>query len=187
MNKHLFVTGKINHIKGQKRLDLIPTNDEKLNQRAKDSITEIANVVTFYDISKVKNTDYYFIFKKYGINSNYLDEETVKARVESMLNGNTEIVANSEDFSHRFSDKNTAFIDVNNNIIITKGKENIKEVCIELLMHSYDYINQVWNVETEFEKIAMATDTALIYKTHDLDMTKQIEDTSRKPIKLFYN
>ena len=50
MNKHLFVTGKINHIKGQKRLDLIPTNDEKLDQRAKDSITEIANVVTFYDI-----------------------------------------------------------------------------------------------------------------------------------------
>ena len=104
-----------------------------------------------------------------------------------MLNGNTEIVANSDDLSLKIKKERDVFIDVNNNIIITKGKENLKAICIELLMRSYDYTNQTWNVEIEIERIKKATDTALIYKTHDLDMTTQIENTSRKPIKLLYN
>lgn len=187
MQKSLFVEAKLDHFKGKRRIDILQNQDKKLISKAKDSILRIANVITFYDFGKVEDTDYYFIFKKFGVNNNFQDEEAVRAITERFVKGETEGVINPEGLTIGTEKESDVFIDVVNNIIITKGENNLQDVCVDLLMHSYDYIKQEWNVDRERAAIERSTDTALIYKTHKLDMHEQIEMTSRKPIKLFYN
>ena len=181
MVKSLFVEGNLNHNEGEGRLEIISTKDELINRRVNDSLRAIANVVGFYDFGKLEDSDYYYFFKKYGINKNIQSEEEVKTMVKGLVeSGDSGLTIGTEN-------ERDMFLDINNNIIITRGEKNARTISIELLMLSYVYLNQEWNKEIEREKIKKAVDVPVIVKTHKLDMQEQIEMTSSKPIKLFYN
>ena len=160
--KHLFKEGNFKDINGKKVLQMEST-DEAANIYFDESLYEISNTVGMYDFGKLADTEYYYIFKKYGkegkINSNI-----VEASLKKILQGNLDDVVN-RDISLGISDEsieNDIFWDVNNNIIFVKGKDNLKRICIDLTWVGYERIG-IKNRTSELEEeLILSQDIPLI-------------------------
>ena len=115
--KHLFKEGHFKELNGKKVLEM-ESQDEAANIFFEQSRYEISSTIGMYDFGKLANTEYYYIFKKYG-KENKIDPNVVETSLEKILHGNLDDVVN-RDTSLGIPDQlieNDIFWDVNNNII----------------------------------------------------------------------
>lgn len=90
------------------------------------------------DFEKLSNTEYYYVYKKYG-KENKIDRNVVEASLEKILNGNLNDVVN-RDTTLGMSDKlieNDIFWDVNNNINFVQGN-NLKKTIYLYIVFVYN-------------------------------------------------
>ena len=136
--KHLFKEGHFKELNGKTVLEM-ESQDEAANIFFEQSRYEISSTIGMYDFGKLANTEYYYIFKKYG-KENKIDPNVVETSLEKILHGNLDDVVN-RDTSLGIPDQlieNDIFWDVNNNIIFVKGKENLRQICMDLVWVGYE-------------------------------------------------
>jgi len=193
--KHLFKEGKFVEIGGIKRIEFYGINEEA-DFKFQDSVYRMSSLVGLYDYKKLEGTDYYYIYKAYGVGSpsdqngsTRMNPNTVANSLKKILDGNNGDVINYEDLTLGcgFSEiENDIFWDVNNNIIFTKGEEALRDMCVYLLMRSVMSLGVERTKETEEEYISKAIDVPMIAKLYNLDSRPFAENNSKK-IKLLYN
>ncbi len=162
--KHLFKEGKYKDNNGRKEL-VLETADEAANYYFDQSLYEISSTLGMYDFEKLIDTDYYYIFKRYG-KEGKLDPSTVEICLKSILQGNLNDVVN-RDTSLGIPDKsieNDIFWDVNNNIIFVKGKENLKQICMDLAWVGYERLGLKNRTSELEEELILSQDIPLITK-----------------------
>lgn len=186
--KHLFVEGHLNQRKGQKRLDIIKREDKYSDKQIENSLDKISRLIDFYDFDNIKGTGFYYLYQEYGFGNNNQDKEEISKSLSRIIDGKREYVENTSFLSldlKRIRDVGDVFIDVNNNIILCNGRDNLKEMCVELLMRNYTSLGEEWTLSSEAKHVLGATDNLVISKLFLLDQTKD-ESLNRKPIKLIY-
>ena len=150
--KHLLKEGNFKEVDGKKVLEF-NSNDASADIHFDKSLYEISSTLRMYDFEKLTDTEYYYIFKKYG-KEGKMDSNLVQTSLRKILQGNLEDVVNCNT-SLVIPDKtieNDIFWDVNNNIIIVKGKENLRLMCLELAWIGYEKIgikNRTTGLEQE--------------------------------------
>lgn len=162
--KHLFKEGHFKKTNGKKVIEFEST-DEAANIYFEQSLYEISSTLGMYDFGKLTNTEYYYIFKKYG-KEDKIDPNVVETSLEKILQGNLDDVVN-RDTSLGIPDEsieNDIFWDVNNNIIFVKGKENVRQICIDLAWVGYERLGiKNRTIELE-EELILSQDIPLIKK-----------------------
>ena len=101
------------------------------------SVEKVLGLIGWYDFNKLEGADYYYLYNK-EFNNNSIDE--IENSLNKMLSNDFSEVIDSEHFSlagNSYSINNTVFWDVLNDIILVKGKENLKLLCIELEWMGY--------------------------------------------------
>ena len=63
------------------------STDEAANIYFDQSLYEISSTLGMYDFGKLANTEYYYIFKKYG-KEDKIDPNVVETSLEKILHGN---------------------------------------------------------------------------------------------------
>lgn len=162
--KHLFKEGYFKELDGKKILEMEST-DEGANIYFDQSLYEISSTLGMYDFEKLGNTEYYYVYKKYG-KENKIDRNVVEASLEKILNGNLNDVVN-RDTTLGMSDKlieNDIFWDVNNNIIFVKGKENLRQICVDLAWVGYERLGLKNRTSELEEELILSQDIPLIKK-----------------------
>ena len=100
------------------------------------SVEKIMGLIAWYDFNKLEDTDYYYLYnKEYN-----KDLTNIEESLKKVLSNDFSEVIDSEHFSlagNSYSINNTVFWDVLNDIILVKGKENLKLLCIELEWMGY--------------------------------------------------
>lgn len=163
--KHLFKEGHFKEKKGKKVLEFEST-DAAANIYFDKSLYEVSSTLGLYDFGKLSNTEYYYIFKKYG-EEGIIDSNIVETSLKKILQGSLNDVVN-HNTSLGISDEtleNDVFWDVNNNIIFVKGKENLRQICIELAWLGYERLglkNRTSSIEKE---LVLSQDIPLISRT----------------------
>ncbi len=160
--KHLFVEGNFK----DKELIMEPINVNFDNINLRHSSFIMSALIGLYDFDKIEGTDYYYIYQKYGMEDKK-DSKVVSESLKEALKGNKNNIANWNHLSinDEESKRSDIFWDVNNNIILIKGEENLKKMCIELLMNGFfDERTE----ESEKRHIEAAIDVPLIVKTQNL-------------------
>ena len=169
--KHLFKEGNFRKINDRKVLKL-ENIDTAADILFDESLFNISSTIDMYDLEKLDQTEYYCIFKKYGKDKRISFDE-VETSLRNILSGNLNDIIN-DCTSLGIPDKeieNNIFWDVNNNIIIVKGIENLKQICIELLMAGYERLGVKRNPEND-EYFTSISTIPLIVKTRDLTEEK---------------
>ena len=149
--KHLLKEGNFKEVNGKKVLEFYST-DASADIHFDKSLYEISSTLGMYDFEKLIDTEYYYIFKKYG-KEGKMDSNMIQISLRKILQGNLEDVVNSNT-SLGILDKtieNNIFWDVNNNLIIVKGKENLRLMCLELAWIGYEKLG-LKNRTTELEQ-----------------------------------
>lgn len=163
--KHLFKEGHFKETNGKKVLEFEST-DEATDIYFDESLYEVSSTLGLYDFGRLSNTEYYYIFKKYG-KEGKIDPNIVETSLRKILQGSLNDVVN-RNTSLGISDKsieNDVFWDVNNNIIFVKGKENLRQICIELAWVGYERLG-FKNRTSELEKeLVLSQDIPLISRT----------------------
>lgn len=187
--KHLFKEGKFVEEEGKKRLEIQGT-DEQADKLFAKSAFYMTSLVSLYDFKKLEGTDYYYIYKEYGFTgSKRQDSKEVAKSLKKILEGNNEDVVNYENLTLgcQYEDiENDIFWDVQNNLIFVKGKENLKNMCVELTMAGYERLGVKRSEEVDEEYLSRSTDVPMIVKLFKLDPKKDAEH-NRKLIKVIYN
>ena len=123
-----------------------------------------------YDFDNIEDTEYYYMYKATGENKR--DGLDVEKNVLDLLYGSWDNVVNPEDLSIGHPDEtieNDIFWDVNNDIIIVKGKENLYQMCVELYMYGYDKFGTKRNQEIDDYCISCAlNNVSILKKAYDL-------------------
>ena len=162
--KHLFKEGHFKEFNGKKVLEMEST-DEAANIYFEQSLYEISSTLGMYDFGKLANTEYYYIFKKYG-KENKIDPNVVETSLEKIIHGNLDDVIN-RDTSLGIPDEsieNDIFWDVNNNIIFVKGKENLRQISIDLAWVGYERLGLKNRTSELEEELVLSQDIPLIKK-----------------------
>ena len=162
--KYLFKEGHFKELNGKKVLEMEST-DEAANIYFEQSLYEISSTLGMYDFGKLANTEYYYIFKKYG-KENKIDPNVVETSLEKILHGNLDDVVN-RDTSLGISDQlieNDIFWDVNNNIIFVKEKENLRQICMDLAWVGYERLGLKNRTSELEEELILSQDIPLIKK-----------------------
>ncbi len=162
--KHLFKEGNFKETNGKKVIEFEST-DEAANIYFEQSLYEISSTLGMYDFGKLANTEYYYIFKKYG-KENKIDPNVVEISLEKILQGNLDDVVN-RDTSLGIPDEsieNDIFWDVNNNIIFVKGKENLRQIIIDLAWVGYERLGLKNRTSELEEELVLSQDIPLIKK-----------------------
>lgn len=162
--KHLFKEGHFKELDGEKVLEMEST-DEAANIYFEQSLYEISSTLGMYDFGKLANTEYYYIFKKYG-KEGKIDPNMVETSLEKILHGNLDDVVN-RDTSLGIPDEsieNDIFWDVNNNIIFVKGKENLRQISIDLAWVGYERLGLKNRTSELEEELILSQDIPLIKK-----------------------
>ena len=163
--KHLLKEGNFKEVNGKKVLEFYST-DAAADIHFDKSLYEISGTIGMYDFGKLTDTEYYYIFKKYG-KEGKIDCDIVETSLRKILQGNLDDVVN-RDTSLGIPDKsveNHIFWDVNNNIIIAKGKENLRLMCLELVWIGYEKLG-IKNRTVELEQeLILSQNIPLITRT----------------------
>ena len=162
--KHLFKEGHFKETNGKKVIEFEST-DEAANIYFEQSLYEISSTLGMYDFGKLANTEYYYIFKKYG-KEGKIDPNVVETSLEKILHGNLDDVIN-RDTSLGIPDgsiENDIFLDVNNNIIFVKGKENLRQIIIDLAWVGYERLGLKNRTSELEEELVLSQDIPLIKK-----------------------
>lgn len=186
--KHLFVEGNLNQRKGQPRLNLIMNDDKYTNEQIEKSLDKMSRLIDFYEFDVIDGTGFYYLYQEYGFGNNKHNKEEVFKSLSRVVEGkkdNAENISLLSLDSRERNDIGDVFIDVNNNIILCNGKDNLKEMCVELLMRNYTSLGEEWTLSSEARHVLGATDNSVISKLFLLDQTKD-ESLNKKPIKLIY-
>ena len=134
------------------------------------SISTMYNSLGEYDFGNIENTEYYYMYNATGENN--LNGEDVEKSVLNLLYGNWDNVINTEDLSIGNPDEskeNDIFWDVNNNIIIAKGKENLYQICVDLYMYGYEKFGTKRTQEIDDYCIScVLNDLPILKKAYDL-------------------
>lgn len=167
--KQLFKEGKFVVEHYMKVLKLYST-DPYAEANFRKSKNYIYSSLGEYDFDNIEDTEYYYMYKATGENS--LDGENVRKSILNLLDGNWDNVINKVDLSIGHPDEtleNDIFWDVNNNIIIAKGKENIYQMCVELYMYGYEKFGTKRNQEIDDYCISTSLgDVKILRKAYDL-------------------
>ena len=162
--KHLFKEGHYKEANGKKVLEMEST-DEAANIYFEQSLYEISSTLGLYDFGKLANTEYYYIYKKYG-KEGKIDPNVIEISLENILYGNLDDVVN-RDASLGIPDEsieNDIFWDVNNNIIFVKGKENWRQMCMDLAWVGYERLGLKNRTQELEEELILSQDIPLITK-----------------------
>ena len=162
--KHLFKEGHFKETNGKKVIEF-ESVDESANIYFEQSLYEISSTLGMYDFGKLANTEYYYIFKKYG-KEGKIDPNVVETSLEKILHGNLDDVVN-RDTSLGIPDEsieNDIFWDVNNNIIFVKGKENLRQISIDLAWVGYERLGLKNRTSELEEELILSQDIPLIKK-----------------------
>ena len=162
--KHLFKEGHFKETNGKKVIEFEST-DEAANIYFEQSLYEISSTLGMYDFGKLANTEYYYIFKKYG-KEGKIDPNLVETSLEKIIHGNLDDVIN-RDTSLGIPDRsieNDIFLDVNNNIIFVKGKENLRQIIIDLAWVGYERLGLKNRTSELEEELVLSQDIPLIKK-----------------------
>jgi hypothetical protein len=186
--QHLFKEGKFKEQDGKITLDILGI-DQQADKLFYKSAFYITGVISFFDYKKLEGTDYYYIYKEYGVNEHSRqDSKEVENSLKKILNGNNEDVLNYQNLTLGcgYDDiENDIFWDVNNNIIFVKGEKNLKLMCTELLMAGYERLGIKRSKEIDANYISKAIDVPIIVKAFNLDPTKEA-DTNKKLINAIF-
>lgn len=166
--KHLFKEGNFKDVNNQKVL-ILENTDVTADILFFESLFLISSTIGMYDCENLEGTDYYYIFKKYGKDKKMNSSEIEKS-LRKILLGNFDDVVN-RDTSFGINEQeieNSIFWDVYNNIIITKGLCNLRQLSIELLMTSYERLGIKRNSDIDDYFISLATDVPLIKKISNM-------------------
>ena len=162
--KHLFKEGHFKELNGKKVLE-IESTDEAANIYFEQSLYEISSTLGMYDFGNLANTECYYIFKKYG-KEDKIDPNLVETSLEKIIHGNLDDVIN-RDTSLGIPDEsieNDIFWDVNNNIILVKGKENLRQIIIDLAWIGYERLGLKNRTSELEEELVLSQDIPLIKK-----------------------
>lgn len=160
MKKHSFKEGKFINNDGNFILRFENGWDTSVDEFFEKSVWEITGTLGLFDCEQYENTEYYYIYRKYGKNVTKYTPEEIDASLRKIFSTNFEDV-DSEIFSLGIPEKeyeNDVFWDVNNDIIIVKGKYYLKQLCIELVMHSYEEWKIKRNPEIDKELVTRMFD-----------------------------
>ena len=179
--KHLFKEGKFRDIDGNIVILFENGFDTSADEFFDKSLWEISSTLGLYDFDQFENTKYYYIYRKYGKNVIKYTSEQIDTSIRKILSGDFEDVI-SDNFSLGIPDEsleNDIFWDVNNDIIVVKGKENLKQMCIELVMHDYERLGIKRNPETDqqllnnmFDAVPMLPKVYELCENQDMALTK---------------
>ena len=162
--KHLFKEGHFKETNGKKVIEF-ESADAAANIYFEQSLYEISSTLGMYDFGKLANTEYYYIFKKYG-KEGKIDPNLVETSLEKIIHGNLDDVIN-RDTSLGIPDEsieNDIFWDVNNNIIFVKGKENLRQIIIDLAWVGYERLGLKNRTSELEEELVLSQDIPLIKK-----------------------
>lgn len=112
-----FRRGRIIEKDGKKEMYFEPSSTAT-NIAFNESLEKVVSVISCYDFNKIKNKDYYYIYKSLE-HGGQINPKEIEETLESTF-----------DFFEE--DENTIFWDILNNIVVVKGKEELKQLCIEL-------------------------------------------------------
>lgn len=158
MKKHIFKEGNIKYFFPE-----IPHEEDKFFEASKE---RIINLYPLFDFDKLDNTDYYYIYKAFGGNETNLTKEEVEESIRNILNGNWDNVIDENYLTLGIPDKSLEsdiFWDTENDIIIARGRRNLRLVAIELFIRTIP--GEKRTPENEMKHISVATDCELIRKT----------------------
>lgn len=162
--KHIFKQGYIREVDGVKRLKFLWSTDTYAETDFDRSFFNISRCLDLYDFEKVEELDYYYIFQKYG-KENLINEEEIREAVRNLFNKNWKDVISPDDFNLGFPDKDEecdVFWDVNNDLIIVKGKENLKALVYYLYLDFFEKMGLKRFPEQDEEIVNKANDTAIL-------------------------
>lgn len=162
--KHLLKEGNFKEVNGKKVLEFYST-DAAADIHFDKSLYEISGTIGMYDFGKLTDTEYYYIFKKYG-KEGKIDPNLVETSLEKIIHGNLDDVIN-RDTSLGIPDEsieNDIFWDVNNNIIFVKGKENLRQIIIDLAWVGYERLGLKNRTSELEEELVLSQDIPLIKK-----------------------
>lgn len=163
--KHLFKEGHFRENDGKKVLEF-ESGDAAADISFGESKYEITSAISAYDFEKLEGTDYYYIFQKYGQSKK--DPLEIEESIKKTISGNWEDIVNWETLTLGCPDEsidNDVFWDVNNNIIIVKGKENLRQISIELAWIGYERLGIENRTPELEEKLILSRDIPLITRT----------------------
>lgn len=112
-----------------------------------------------YRIKKFGNTDYYYLYNVFSFNKKEI-LDTIKTKIESFIKNDYSSVLNPDGVVNHSKDSDV-FIDVFNNIVIVRGKENVK--------------NLIYFLSTCIGEVVNKSDVDSISEMKDLGMEKLIK------------
>ena len=178
--RHFFREGRFIQ-RGDRKVLQFESHDASAVLFFNESLYQISSSLGLYNFDKLEGTPYFFIYKKGGTHS-VVDPEEVKHGLRRILSGDLSCVVN-HDTTLGISDEsieNDVFWDVNTDIVIVKGAQNLKQVCIELLMAGYERFGISRNPDLVRQLVSRSMHIPIIEKASKLNPE---EDSER----FFYN
>lgn len=162
--EQLYKEGKFIFEKGIPKL-IFSRASIKAEVMFKRSIQDVVGVISSYDFEKLENKDYYYLYnKKLG----KINPKDIKESLNKIFSGDLNEVLDKEHLTLGVLNdevENTIFWDVLNDVIIVKGKDNIKLLCIELEWMGYSkYGLEFHNEETRINFIMNQHNPSTIIK-----------------------
>lgn len=162
--KHLFKEGKFEFKNGCYRLQL-ENNDAAAHDFYFKSRYDISSTLGMYDFEPIDGTDYYVVYKNRG-KEGKLKLEDILTSINKLLSGDfSDLVSETTTLGMPSEEENDVFWDVNNNIIIVKGKENVRKLGIELHMFNFELYGIQRSKKIDEYYISQASDIPLLDKT----------------------
>lgn len=134
--EQLYKEGKIIIEDGLPKIDFIK-GSFKTEIMFKKSIQNVVGVISCYDVEKLRDRDYYYLYNKDLGKVNPIE---VRDDLNKIFEGDISNVLDKEHFTLGVLNdtvENTIFWDVLNDIIVVKGKDNLKQLWIELEWMGY--------------------------------------------------
>ena len=149
------------------------------------SLFDISGADDLYNFKKLKGTDCFYIYRKYGLSDlERHNPEEVEERLKKILNGNWADVINKEDLTIGItapSRSRTVFWDVFNNVIFVKGKDNLKRLCVDIHMAGYERLGIKRSDKTDGLYIARALNNEMLVELFELSQNQNGEVDYIKP------
>ena len=147
------------------------SGDQYADSKFVESRFNISSLISAYDFEKIDDTQYYCIYKK-GLKSD-ISFDDINASIKKILCGNREDIVNKETTTLGLPNEDfyehTVFWDVINDFIVVKGEENLKPMCIELLMIGYERLGIKRSQEVDDYFVSSAVNNPLLEKALKLD------------------
>lgn len=136
-----------------------------------ESLDRIVNLFPLFDFEEYENTNYYCIYKACGANGNYFTSEKAMDRTKNILNMGA--ICGELD--------NDIVWDTVDDVIIVKGRRNLRLLAINLLMREFP--GEKKTPDNEMKHVLAADDCELIRKTcldDDWMYAEYLEETEKQ-------